>query len=112
MENVVKKIFLTLLFLPVLSFADSIFFNKCNDSKTSQIIITLPGGCGEICEMTSVCESDKGEVRVTHLCKAKDGKCPDMISCIDDQSVIVKEEQEKDVQNNKPDYNSNGAVTK
>lgn len=107
-----KKLFLMSLLIPALSFSSPIFFNKCNDSKTSQTIIALPGGCGEICEMTSVCESDKGEARVTHLCKSKNGKCPDMIACIDDQSVVIKDEQKREFHSNEADYSSGHAVSK
>lgn len=92
------KLLSLLLLLSLNSHAESVFYNTCDETKTSANRIQTGDKCGTvICEMHSQCKSNKGEFSVSHLCPSlKNGKCPTMIDCLDNETITGRASENLD----------------
>ncbi len=82
-----------LILMAVTLNAEDVFYNSCDESKTTMAFIKTTSECDAgFCEMKSLCKTNKGEMYVSHLCPSKkNGKCPTMIDCLDDNSISTRE---------------------
>lgn len=71
--------------------AEDIFYYSCDETKTKSSFVKTSDSCDVgICDMSSYCKTNKGEMYVSHLCPGKaSSKCPSMIDCLDNSSITV-----------------------
>ena len=99
------------LFFFIQVHAEGVFYNSCDETKTSTTLISMGDKCStKICEMKSLCKSNKGELSVSHMCPtSKNGKCPSMIDCIDNETIISKSADFSSPSNIGTPSNNNGS---
>ncbi len=111
-----KLLSLLFLFFSIQVHSEGVFYNSCDETKTSATLISMVDKCStKICEMNSLCKSNKGEVSVSHTCPTnKNGKCPSMIDCIDNETIITKSADFSSPSNvgTPSNNNSSGATSK
>ncbi len=94
--------------------AEDVFYYSCEENKTTINIIKTNDQCDKgICEMSSYCKTNKGELYVNHLCPSQaNEKCPTMIECLDNSAISYKQDTKFVQPNNNSNSETSNGISK